>query len=96
MEKFTEYATLKAKIKILTEQAEKISKDILEEMNELGEISIDQEVGKFTIAKLKRWTYPEALIQKKDELEGEFEKAKSTGDATYVEVDSLKFTPIKL
>lgn len=93
---YEECGILDAKIKALTDQKDALRVKILEEMIYKGESKVVTTVGTFSVAKLKTWTMPEYIQVKKDDLAGEIEKAKSTGDATYVESESLKFNPIKL
>ncbi len=93
---YAEYAILKERIKILTNQAEAISKILIKEINDLGVSSKETNVGKFTISKRKSWTYPEYVVELGETFKAEQIKAQSTGDATYEEKDSLIFTPLNL
>ncbi len=60
-----------------------------------GEESIETQVGKFTVTRLKTWTYPEKVIELGDKFKAAKAKSESTGDATYIEKESLRFTQIK-
>jgi len=93
---YEEYAILDAKIKALTSQKDEIKVQILEEFEASGTNNMDTPVGKFTISKLKSWTYTEAVEEKTEELKALKAKEESTGDATYEEKPSLRFTGLKL
>jgi hypothetical protein len=93
---YEQYAILDAKIKDLTSQKDEIRNKILEDLVENEIPSIDTTVGKFTISKLKSWTYTEAVEEKTEELKALKAKEESTGDATYEEKPSLRFTGMKL
>lgn len=93
---YAEYAIVKERIKILTNQAEGISSRILEELRESGESTKQTSVGKFTVCKRKSWVYPQSIVELDEKLKEEKAKAESTGEATYEEKDSLLFTPINL
>lgn len=96
MNTYEEYAILDAQIKQLEDQKDALRVTILKEMVEKGEESVETAVGKFTVAKLKTWTYPEAILAIGEKFKAEKAKAESTGDATYIEKESLRFTQIKL
>jgi len=93
---FEEYAVLDAQIKALSDQKDALRVDILNELIDQGVDKVDTQVGRFTISKLKSWTYPEKVLALSEKFKVEKAKAESTGDATYVENESLRFTPIKL
>lgn len=93
---YAEYAILKERIKILTNQAEAVAKILIDEINETGKPSLETTVGKFTVSKRKTWSYPENIVELGETLKAEQAKAQSTGDATYVEKDSLLFTAVNL
>lgn len=96
MNLYEEYAVLDAQIKMLTDQKDGLRVDILNEMIEKGEEKTDTSVGKFTIAKLKTWTYPEKVLAIGEKFKAEKARAESTGDATYTESESLRFTKLAL
>jgi len=95
MTKYEEYAMLDSQIKALSLQKEELRTNILEILKLNNEKSMDTPVGKFGVTLLKTWTY----TGKVSELEGAFKAQKameqSTGDATYEEKPSLKFTSVK-
>lgn len=93
---YDRYALLDAKIKDLTNQKDEIKVQILEEMVSSELQNMSTPVGKFAISKLKSWTYTEAVEEKTEELKALKAKEESTGDATYEEKPSLRFTGMKL
>ena len=93
---YTEYATIDTLIKELEQKKDEIKGLILAEMVESGQEAVETEVGKFSITKRKTWTYPENVTELGDEFKAAKAKAESTGDATYIEEPSLRFTGIKL
>ena len=92
---YEEYGILDAKIKDLTNQKDALKVKILEEMVESGEESVSTTVGKFTITKLKTWTYTTRVTEAEEEYKARKAEEESTGDATYEEKPSLRFTTIK-
>lgn len=93
---YEQYAILDAKMKIMEEEKADLRSQILEEMASRGEEKVETTAGKFTITKLKKWTYPESVTAIEEKFKAEKAKAESTGEATYVETDSLRFTQAKL
>jgi hypothetical protein len=93
---YTEYAALDAQIKELEAKKDEVKGLILQEMVDSGEDAVNTEVGKFSVTKLKTWTYPEKVIELGDKFKAAKAKAESTGDATFTEKNSLRFTGIKL
>lgn len=97
MEKICEeYAILDAKMKVLSDQKDLLRVKILEALVGSETPSVETPVGKFTVSKLKSWTYTEAVEEKTEELKALKAKEESTGDATYEEKPSLRFTGVKL
>lgn len=93
---YLEYAALDAQIKELEAQKDEKKALILQQMVEAGEEAVETEVGKFSVTRLKTWTYPEKVIELGDKFKAAKAKAESTGEASYVEKESLRFTQIKL
>ncbi len=93
---YDEYAVIDAEIKKLEAKKDELKGLILKEMVEAGEESVETQVGKFTVTRLKTWTYPEKVVELGDKFKAAKAKAESTGEATYVEKESLRFTQIKL
>jgi len=96
MKYYDEYAVLDAHIKELENKKDELRGLILKDMSESGEESIETAVGKFSVTKLKTWTYTEKVIELNEKWKALKAKEESTGDATYVEKESLRFTQIKL
>lgn len=93
---YEEYAVLSAQIKDLQNKKDAITADILADMVSQGLESQKLPLGKFTIAKVKKWAFPESITKAQDELDAQKEQMKITGEATATETDSLRFTPVKL
>lgn len=93
---YDEYAVLDAQIKDLENKKDQLRVTILKEMVESGEEAVETSVGKFSVTRLKTWTYPQKVLDIGEKFKAEKAKAESTGDATYVEKESLRFTQIKL
>jgi len=87
---YEEYAVLDAQIKVLTGQKEVLRDRLLEVVSN----KVVTDVGTFNVARLKTWTYPAKVLAIGEKFKAEKAKAESTGDATYVESESLRFTPI--
>ena len=93
---YEKYAVLNAQIKALTEERDKIKVMIIDELCNSGMQNATTSVGKFTIFNLKTWTYTEEVEEKTEELKALKASEESTGDATYEEKPSLRFTQAKL
>ncbi len=93
---YEEYASIEAKIKDLETQKEQLRPLILQQMINNGQEAVETAIGKFTVTKLKKWIYPEKVIALGEKFKAEKAKAESTGDATFTETESLRFTSIKL
>ena len=91
---FDEYAVLDAQIKLLTSQKDKLKVKILEDL-ESEEKTVNLAVGKFTVASVKSWTYTDKVAELEEEFKAQKAKEQSTGEATYEEKPSLRFTQIK-
>jgi hypothetical protein len=91
---FEEYAVLDARIKELTGKKDELKAKILEDMIERGEDKAATSVGSFTIAKLKVWTYTNQVAMAEEEFKAIKALEESTGEATFVEKPSLRFTQI--
>ena len=96
MNTYEEYAILDAQIKALEVKKESMRVEILKDMVDKGEDKIETPVGSFSVARLKKWIYPEFIAVMSDEFKAAKAKTESTGEATYTEVESLKFNSIKL
>jgi len=93
---YEEYAVIKSQIKKLKEREEGLKEEIIEEMAEKGEDKVDTSVGKFTISKLKKWTYTPKVAELNEEFKAQKAHEESTGLATFVEEPSLRFTKVSL
>lgn len=93
---YEEYAVLNSKIEALNAQKDILRTQILEDMVLSKEDKVDTSVGKFTVSKLKKWTYTDKVEKLNEEFKAQKAKEESTGEATYVEQPSLRFTPVHL
>ena len=93
---YDEYATLEAQIKVLENKKDELRGLILNEMIEKGTEKFETALGKFSAIKLKRWEYPKKVITLGEDFKEAKAKAESTGEATYTESDSLRFSAVKL
>jgi hypothetical protein len=93
---YSEYALIETKIKELTNQKDSLRVKILEDMVDKGEEKIETDVGSFTVTMLKTWTYTPKDKELEEAYKARKAKEESTGDASYVEKPSLRFTGIKL
>ena len=93
---YEEYALLDYKEKEIKKQKEELRARIIAEMNEKGSQKVSHSLGSFSISKLKKWNYPEYITELADDLKAKKAKAESTGEATYEEEESLRFTSMKV
>lgn len=93
---YESYAVLNSKIEELEAQKDALRPQIIQQMSEAHLDKVETGVGKFSITKLKKWAYPEAVLAINEEFKAAKAKAESTGEATYEETDSLRFTSVKL
>lgn len=93
---YNDYAALDTQIKALTEQKEQMRTAILEDMEKRGMDKEEHEMGSFSITKLKKWEYPAKVVALGEKFKVAKAKAESTGEATYEESNSLRFTAVKL
>lgn len=93
---FEEYAQLEIQAKEIEAKKEQLRPHILQNMLNHGEKKVETAVGSFSLSKLKKWSYPPRIAELEESFKAEKAKAQSTGEATYEETDSLRFTMIKL
>jgi hypothetical protein len=93
---YEEYALLETQEKEIKLKKEQLRPLIMEQMISNGQKKVDTGVGSFSVNKLKKWTYPERITKMEEDFKAEKAKTQSTGEATYVEEDSLRFTIVKL
>ena len=96
MPSFEEYAILDSQIKMLTVQKEALREKMILEMIDSGEQKVETVWGSFSVNQLKTWTYPEYIKQMNEDWKAAKAKAESTGEATYEEKPSLRFTEVKI
>ena len=96
MNLYESYALLKAKMVELENEEDKLRTQILEEMVEKGEEKVETAMGSFKKATLKKWTYTDKVAELEEDFKARKALEQSTGDATFVEQPSLRFTPVKL
>jgi len=87
-----EYAVLDAKIREMTAQKDLLKMEIITKMGEEGVEKAETAVGKFKIAKLKSWTYTDKVVEMNEDLKAQKATEESTGEATFIEKASLRFT----
>lgn len=91
-----EYAQLQAEANAIEEKMSQLRPHIIKMMIERGLDKMETSFGKFAISKRKVWKYPEAVTEIGEQFKEAKARAESTGEATYEEVDSLRFTQAKL
>ena len=96
MNLYEEYALLKAKMTELENQEDALRVKILEQMVEEGQEKVETAMGSFKKATLKKWTYTDKVAELEEDFKARKALEQSTGDATFVEQPSLRFTPIHL
>ncbi len=93
---YSEYADLEAQISALEMKKEQLRPHIVKMMIEQGLDKVETALGKFSIGKRKVWSYPEEVDELNEAYKAAKAKAEKTGDATFEEVDQLRYTPVKL
>jgi len=93
---YEEYAVLDAQIRALTAQKDELKVQVLEEIIENNIEKIETSVGTFSVAKLKTWTYTDKVIELEEKFKAQKASEQSTGDATFEEKPSLRFSKLKL
>ncbi len=93
---YGEYAKLDAEIKALELKKEQLRPHIVKMMVDQGVEKLDTGLGKFSVTMLKKWSYSEKVEEMADQLKAQKAKEESTGEASYEETPSLRFTAIKL
>jgi hypothetical protein len=93
---YEDYAVLEAQIKALTNQKDELKAHIIKDLVDSGKEKAETGVGRFSIAWLKTWTYTDKVSELESEYKARKAEEESTGDATFVEKPSLRFTGIKL
>lgn len=93
---YEKYAVLDAKMKAIKAEKDIINAEIVEDILSRGEDKAETAVGKFKIIPLKKWVYTDKVAELEEAYKARKAQEESTGDATYVEEPSLRFSPIKL
>jgi len=93
---YEEYAIIDAKIAELEAQKAPLRVKILEEMVDRGEKKVETPFGSFSVSPRKTWTYTEKVSEAEEKFKALKAKEESTGDATFTETPSLRFTQVKL
>lgn len=93
---YEEYALIDAQMKDLEGKKETLRVHILKMMSEKELDKVETTFGSFTIARLKKWVYSEKVTELNEKYKALKAKEESTGDATYTEQESLRFTQTKL
>ncbi len=93
---YGEYAQLEAEEKAIKLKKEQLRPIIIEQMLNEGIEKLDIGVGKFSVTQLKSWSYPAEVVELGEEFKAAKAKAESTGEATFEEAPSLRYTSAKL
>lgn len=89
---YEEYAQLVQQEKEIKLLKEKMIGAIMKDMIARNVSSEDHTFGKYTVTYLKKWEYPSKVVELEDKAKAAKSKAQSTGEATYTEEPSLRFT----
>lgn len=93
---YSDYAILDAQEKEIKKLKESKRLEIMQHMQVNGETKIQHTFGSFSLSKLKKWEYPEYITKMEDDFKAKKALAESTGEATYTETDSLRFTSVRI
>lgn len=93
---YEDYAVVEAKIKDLKNKQDEMRIKILDDMILNEQKKVDTTVGSFSVSKRKTWTYTKGVEEAEEKLDALMAKEESTGDATFIETPSLRFTSIKI
>ncbi len=93
---YEEYAQVQAEIDALESKKEQLRPHIMQMMLDEGVNKLEFALGKFSVNPLKKWKYSEKVTEMTDELKARKAKEESTGEASFDEVLSLRFTSQKL
>jgi len=88
---FERYATIKNKIKDLTEEAKLIEKEVQEEMVKEEADSIKSPIGTFSIVRRLRWIYSDKVKELEVKLKATKKIEEEDGTATSTESTGLMF-----
>jgi hypothetical protein len=91
---YEEYAVLDAQIKLLINQKDELRDKILEGLVNSDLKTLETNVGKFTVATVKTWNYTDVVTELEEKFKAQKASEQSTGDATFEEKPSLRFTQV--
>lgn len=89
---YKELATLQAQRKVLEAQEAQVKLQIIDAMEESGELQVVTEYGKATISHRTTYTYTEAVAKITEKLKLAKTKEEQSGKATAKETTYLTFT----
>lgn len=93
---YSEYAVLESQIKELENKKDALRTQILQDMIDNGEEKKETAFGKFTVSKLKKWTYSQKTLDVIEKVKTLKAKEESCGIATFTEQESLRYTALKI
>jgi len=93
---YEDYAVLDSQVKLLQGQRDELKAEILQNFVASGEKTAKTAVGSFSVTQLKTWTYTPVVAELNDRFKARKATEESTGEASFVEKPSLRFTQIKL
>jgi hypothetical protein len=96
MDKYNQYALLVSQKKEIEAKEKVLRKEILADMQANKKDKQEVTLGKFSIVRTKEWTYPKYVLDLEEEYKAKKELSVSTNEATYEEVEILKFNLLKL
>lgn len=92
---YEEYAVLTSEIEKLNTKRDILKEEILMDMASRGVDKESHTLGGFTVSLLKKWKYTQKTEDLAEKLKTQKAKEESTGEATFEEKESLRFTPLK-
>jgi hypothetical protein len=93
---YNEYANLEIQAVAIEVKKDQLRPLILKQMLDNDIDKKETAIGKFSITRLKKWTYPEKVLKIGEDFKAAKAKSESTGEADYVEQPSLRFNMIKI
>ena len=96
MNLYEEYALVDQEEKTIKAKKEALRLEIVKDMITRGVDSEKHDLGKFTVTRLKTYTYPEVITELSEELKAKKVEYENSESAVYEEKESLRYTPVKL
>lgn len=93
---YEKYAILQARIDELEAQKGSMRVLMLKDMLDRQVTKETTLLGTFSVTTTKKWKYPESVTKLEDEFKLVKAKSQTTGEATYDELQGIKFNPIKI